>query len=679
MKKKYWKSIVIAVIAVIAVLGIATFVEIIGFEWKTVRSPRTEHVYSLQDATETENPIEGRDHYLAAGETISETDDYSEHSYEQPVFYRFDFPSEFLNRLQIKLKEPLEAEDFRNIDYTVIVNTASTYGEDKYTWLDDSASCLLGCGITELRDVSKSVYIELEQEDAERIESITFANRFVFNYERWLLFVALIGALAVMIVFRKFLMERLELVFLILAMTFGISILFSHGITPLCWDEQIHFSCIYQMSYPGDVPQTESYTAYTTLQLPRGNTIEEHELLSAWADTRNDTGAAVYAPKNYPHTTVFGRVGYIFEAVSMFLARLFGAGFSACIYISNFVNLLMYVVVVTVAVRLAAFGKRAMFFIAMMPVPLLLATAFSYDAFTNAFLLLGFAILSREYADPQKLNYKRMAVCAAAFALGVIPKAVYFPLAFLPAFLPKEKYRSKKERNIYWLLLLVLALALAATFVLPTILAGSGGADLYSDPRRATANVSAQLSLILHHPVKYAKLLFTNIFSWQLPWYLGMKSWTNFVYSGMYTGTGTYLIPVVLTFLAITQGSVDFPESDQEAGANSGKKEISGTGIMPSFTRLKVGAVILSLISQMTIWSAMYLAFNPVGAERIKGVQGRYLFPFVWLVILLFVNKRIVCRLSQRTYNMIISGFAAFITFLTCYMIYWSGMWMNVI
>ncbi len=660
-RKKFVKSILIAAIAVIAVLGIAALVEIIGFEWKSVRSPKAEHVYALSEAIEADNPIEGRDHYLTAGETISETDDYSEHSYTDPVFYRFDFPSEFLNRLQVTLKEPEEAEDFRNVDYTVIVNTASTYGEDKYTWLDDSASYLLGCGITELRDVSKSVYLELEKEDAERIESVTFANRFVFNYERWLLLVAAVGVLAILILFRKVLLERLELVFLLFAMTFGISILFSHGITPLCWDEQIHFSCIYQMSYPGDVPQTESYTAYTTLQLPKGNTIEEHELLAAWADAHNDLNTAVYAPKDYPHTTVFGRVGYIFEAFSMFLARALGAGFSACIYISNFVNLLVYVVVVTFAIRLAAFGKRAMFFIAMMPVPLLLATAFSYDAFTNAFLLLGFALFSREYASSEKLNYKRMVLCAAAFALGIIPKAVYFPLALLPAFLPKEKYRSKKERDIYCILLLLLTLALAATFVLPTILAGSGGTDLYSDPRRATANVSAQLSLVLHHPVKYLRLLLTNILSWQLPWYLGMKSWTNFVYSGMYTGTGTYLISLIFAFLALTQGSMD------------------GADKMPSLKRLKIGAVILSLISQMTIWSAMYLAFNPVGAERIKGVQGRYLFPFVWLVILLFFNKKIECRLKQSTYNTIIVGSAAFVTFITCYMVYYSTMWMNVI
>lgn len=659
-KRNPKKYILEAVLTTVLVLLFAAAIEVVFFEWKSVRSPKIEHAYTLLDAELTEDPISGREHYLAAGETISETDDYSEHSYEDPVFYRFDFPSEFLNRLTLTLSDEVR----ENVDYTVIVQTASTYGEEKFTWLDDTAAWILGGGVTELRDVSRAVYLEMERSDAEKITGVTFANRFVFNYERWLLLVAATAAVVILLFYRKVLMERLDMTFLILTTAFGISILFSHGITPLCWDEQIHFSCIYQMSYPGEVPQTESYTAYVTLELSRGNTIEEHEQLAAWADAHHDLGTAVYAPKNYPHTTIYGRVGYIFEALAMSLARLLGAGFSASIYLSNFTNLMMYVVLVTIALRLAAFGKRTMFFIALLPVPLLLATAFSYDAFTNAFLLLGYAIFSREYVSAEKLNYRRAGLSALMLSIGIIPKAVYFPLALLPAFLPAEKYRSKRERNLYLMLLLLLALLLAATFVLPTVLSGNGGADLYSDPRRASANTYAQLMLVLHHPLKYAKLLVGNILSWQLPWYLGMKAWTNFVYSGMYTGTGTYLIPLIFAFLALTQGAADLSDAGNT---------------FPSLKRFKIGAVLLSFLSECMIWSAMYLAFNPVGAERIKGVQGRYLFPFVWLMILLFWNKRTDCGLSKRTYHMILTGSASLITFLTCYMVYWSGMWMNVV
>ena len=143
-----------------------------------------------------------------------------------------------------------------------------------------------------------------------------------------------------------------------------------------------------------------------------------------------------------------------------------------------------------------------------------------------------------------------------------------------------------------------------------------------------------------------------------------MKSWTNLVYAGMYTGTGTYLVAIVLTFLALTQGSMDAEEHKN-----------TGLDMRP----IKVGGLILSLLSEMLVWTAMYLAFNPVGAERIKGVQGRYLFPYVFLMVLLFYNRKIECRLEKKTVNCLIVGAASFITFVTIYMVYYSGLWMNVL
>lgn len=663
-----------AVLCCAAVLLIAAALEVALFEWRSVYHPKTEQRYLLSNGEITDSPIEDRDSYLAAGETISEVDDSWINTYEDPVYYCFEFPSEFFNRVEIDLKESTEPEEMHDVPYTVIVHTVSDYGTDKYTYLDDRASWLLGSGVTEIKDVATGIWIVVERGDAERISELQFANRFVFNYERWLLLVAGVAAVVMLTVLRRVLLDRLHLVFLILATTFGLAILFSHGITPLSWDEQIHFSCIYQMSYTGEVPQTESYMAYTMLELPEGNTIEEHEKIASWADAHHDMATAVYTPKDYPYTTVFGRVGYLSEVLGMRISRLFGAGFFGQIYAGNLANLLMYVVVITLAIYLSAFGKRSMFFIAMLPVPLLLATAFSYDPHVNAFLLLGYALYTREYVSPEKLNYKRAIVTVLILAFAVIPKAVYFPLILLPGFLPKEKFRSGKERGIFMGLLFIVALVVASTFVLPTILAGSGGADVYSDPRRATANVSEQLSLVLHHPVKFAKLLFSNVLSWQLPWYLGMKSWTNFVYSGMYTGTGTYLIALIFAFLALTQGTMDAEEISafrHRQGMNPGP--------LLSMKRFRIGAIILSLFAECLVWTAMYLAFNPVGAERIKGMQGRYLFPFVWLMLLVFFNKTIECRMKQRTYNTIIVAGGAFITFVTIYMVYWSGLWMNVL
>lgn len=657
-KLNIWQRILLILLSCLLILGFAAVIELLFFDGKSLRNPKVSVTYSLDQAERIENPIEGRASYLASGETISQVDDSWINTYEDPVYLRYNFQPNFFNRVMITSQADWD------IPYTVLVDTASDFGTDKYTYLDDKTSNLLGCGITEIRDVSKSVILIMEKTDADTLQGITFSNAIHFNYERWLLLVAGLVALSILTVFRKYFYERLHLAFLLLGLSFGVSILFSHGISPTSWDEQIHFNCIYQMSYVGEVPQTESYLAYSELRLPRVNTIDEQILVAKWADQHENVDSAERVAKNYPYTTVYGRVGYFLQAMTMRIARFCGAGFPAQIYLANLINLFFYIGLVTIAIKIAMLGKRTLFFIGLMPVPLLLASSYSYDAFVNALLLLGYAIYTREYVSREKVNYKRLGLAALVMTIGSIPKAVYFPLILLLAFLPGDKYESKKERRRWILFLLVIALLLAATFVLPTIMSGNGGSDLYSDPRRRAANTYEQLMLVLYHPLQYAKLLLGNILSWQLPWYLGMKSWTNLVYAGMYTGTGTYLVAIVLTFLALTQGSLDAEEHKN-----------TGLDMRP----IKVGGLILSLLSEMLVWTAMYLAFNPVGAERIKGVQGRYLFPYVFLMVLLFYNRKIECRLEKKTVNCLIVGAASFITFVTIYMVYYSGLWMNVL
>lgn len=662
------QRILCALLSIIIILGLAAVIELAGFERKSVLNPKVSVTYTTGQAERIENPIDGRGSYLASGETITQVDESWINHYENPVYLRYNFQPNFFNRVQLTLTTDHE------VPYTILVNTTSDFGTDKYTYLDDKASVLLQTGITEIKDVSKSVIIVMEEADAAQVSGVTFSNAIHFNYERWFLIIAILTAIAILTVFRSIFLDRLHLVFLILGLTFGISILFSHGITGLCWDEQIHFNCMYQMSYIGDVPQTESYLAYSNLQFPEVNTIDEQILLSQWADAHENMDTAERAPHNYPYTTFYGRVGYFVQAITMCIARAFGAGFTWQIYLANLANLLFYVILVSLAVKLCVIGKRTIFFIGLMPVPLLLATAFSYDAFVNSLLLLGYAIYTREYISKGAINYKRLGLAAGIMALGIIPKAVYFPVILMLAFLPKEKYQSVKERRRWVLILLIIVILLAATFVLPTIMSGNGGSDLYSDPRRTTANTYEQLMLILGHPLQYAKLLFGNILSWQLPWYFGMKSWTNLVYSGMYTGTGTYLVAIMLVFLAMTQGSADrYHLSDEDT--ETARTEAGELDMRP----FKVGAVLLSFASELLIWTAMYLAFNPVGVERIKGLQGRYLFPFVFLMVMLFYNRKIECKMKKSTYNTIVIAATAFITSVTLYMVYYSGLWMNVL
>lgn len=663
------------ILSIVIVLGASALVELC-FQAKSIINSKHHYEYALSEMEEVPNPVEGREVYQNNSEAVTPVGGSTRQSYEDPVFYKINLNAEYYNMLYVNVAASGEANSEmidENIPYTVLVDTFSMYGGTSFIEKDDTALGVLGYGMTELNDKIKALYIEVDASDVDGITGIAVENRFRFDCERYLWIVAVVSALYLIIFCKKLMTKRLDIVFAVIGLTLGSALTFSHGIQLASWDEQIHFACIYQMSYFGQVDETEAYDLYYSLSVPGADTPEENLAIANWLDSK-DTSVAI-VEKDYPYTTAFGRVGYVFQAIGWKVCRLFGGSFSTCIYVSNIINMATYVLITALAVRLCKIGKKAMFFIGLLPVCLVLATAFSYDAFVNAFILLGYALFTREYTDKGLLNYKRLALMLGAFALGIIPKAVYFPLILLPACLPKEKFTGKKQRYIFFLILLGAALLLAATFVLPTLLSGSGGSDLYSDPRRSAANTYEQLMLVLHHPLKYAKLLISNIISWQMPYYFGTKVWGNFAYSGKYTGSGLWFVPVMLTFLSVTQGSTEAKENEFEIDDYSGKHVYH----LSSMKWFKVTAVVLSFLSQCLVWTALYLAFNPVGAERIAGVQGRYLIPFAWLMMMLFYNRKIRCDLKELTYNRILVGSSAFIGVISIYAIYFSNTWYHVV
>lgn len=644
---------------ILFVFLLATSLELI-LETPSLVRPKVMQTFEAGKLEKVTNPVEGRELYHLNADLVEPVRGTERQTYEDPVWIQVPLDGAYYNHFYMGLS----GED--NIPYTLILDMLSIYGEYKYSEVDDTAVAVIGQGVSHIGGKIRNVYVQMDRKNLPALTNIIVSNHTDLNWRRWLLFLPLMTAIYLLIFGRGLIEKRLELVFLILGILFGTAYTFSHGITLNGWDEQVHYSCIYQMSYLGGVDQSDANSMYENLMVPGSDTSEELTDISAWVNSKAKVSGS--QPKDYPFTTVFGRVGYVFEAMAMGIARLFGGPFAAMIYICNLANMLVYVLITTIAIKHCRIGKPIMFFMALMPIQFVLACAFSYDGFVNAFMMLGFALFTEEYVDRGPVNYKRLACGLLAMGLGIIPKAVYSPAILIFALLPKRKFENttnpKKERRKLLAVCLIAALLLAATFILPTLMSGSGGTDLYSDPRRAAANVSEQLKLVFSHPFAYAGLLLDNIFKSQAPYYLGTKVWTNFAYAGKYTGTALWLVPAFLTFITLTQAETE-------------------EGLLPQdekgFCLVKAGGLILAFLSECLVWTALYLAFNPVGEERIAGVQGRYILPFAYVISLLFYNRRVHTGLSKRSYHMIIVAGAAYVMFQAAYVIYFGCGWYNVI
>lgn len=56
------------------------------------------------------------------------------------------------------------------------------------------------------------------------------------------------------------------------------------------------------------------------------------------------------------------------------------------------------------------------------------------------------------------------------------------------------------------------------------------------------------------------------------------------------------------------------------------------------------------------IWSALYLDYTPVGAAEIRGVQPRYYYPLMPLLMLLCSNRRCRIVLERSCYRRLVVG-----------------------
>ena len=194
----------------------------------------------------------------------------------------------------------------------------------------------------------------------------------------------------------------------------------------------------------------------------------------------------------------------------------------------------------------------------------------SYDYWVIGFTTLGYSFFISELQNrDKKLEYKNMIMMNICFLLGIAPKAIYFVLMFVLLFMPKDKFVDKKQRKIYYTLIVGVAVFLMMTFLLPMLIGSSGTGDTRGGE---DVNSIEQIKYILSNP-------------------------------GEYTGT-------LLNFLK------EYLDLDYE-------KKIKMPCVRGAYFFSAAVCIIL-------VATALYVSFTEVGANYIAGCQPRYLLPILF-------------------------------------------------
>lgn len=460
------------------------------------------------------------------------------------------------------------------------------------------------------------------------IKDFVVLNEVDFNSYRALFYVAVIGLILFAFLFADIISRKIEYAFL--AFGLGIGIMFILFLPPrgMSWDEHIHMYKSFDLFDTGEIEWSEAleymYNNPQALENAPFLSREEKAIQIDYLNQADHNITYSYERKGYS----LGEFGYLHMAVVIKAAEVFGASFYTTYLLGKFANLLLYLCVMFFAIRILPIAKKALTVMALMPTPMLLATAYSYDALVFAFITLGTALFVKELLKPTEvIRVRTMILILFCFILGSVPKIIYLPLVLTLVCLPVTKFRDKKScyrfRGVSLGICLFGVLMLIA-FVALGVFSG--------DVRGGDTSVVGQLQLILNHPVQYVRILLKDFIRTASDYFFVQDSLAYTAYAGWHKWK-SFILAVCAT-VVLTEPRIQLDTAQKQTLRGYRKVMIP----------LNLGVTVL-------IWTALYLDFTPVGSGTIQGVQARYYLPmFLSYIVMLFTNK-IECRWNNKKYT----------------------------
>lgn len=310
---------------------------------------------------------------------------------------------------------------------------------------------------------------------------------------------------------------------------------------------------------------------------------------------------------NFSNTVHYSPIPYLPQALGINLAKVLTRNTPEALYLSRFLTLLASVALLGAAFRLLAFSVRlrlTLFLLATLPMSLFLLASTSADALTISLALVTAALCIRltQYWNDHLFIW----LLIAAVLLSCC-KTLYLliPLAGLPAVWLAPRQRHLKVGAAALLVGAAFLPGLAWT-ALTTSWTVSIRPDRFDFPL-------LQLHYVLEEPLTVMLVFFSALKKefmglwWNL---IGVLGWLDtFLPQPVYK-----FYPLLLTLTAVT-------------GISSQEQERRSTW------RAGLFAASLFLASTFLLLLTAYLAWNPVRAPYVKGLQGRYFLPLVPLLL----------------------------------------------
>lgn len=502
------------------------------------------------------------------------------------------------------------------------------YGNDQESNFDDVLNWEVDEQITNFDKKINSIKISWDKDSSLDIEKIWIDNSVHFNFFRiFFVFMSLV-ILWILISFYKSYdhVKNIHKYFIFIGLILGIILItLQPSTTFYSWDDQIHFKNVYEL-IGGDFDwKTGEFSMIDYNAFGRGS-IQSLEEQVQQMEYINQDQVQNYHSYGGRFLT-YNKIAYLPSAFGFYLCKILHLPFNICFKAGKLMNLVAYLFIMGYAIKISKVGKLLLTVIGLIPTSIFLACQYAYDPAVTAGLILGIVCLINWFVDKDfKVDFKNFLIFILAMMYGCFPKAIYAPLMLLFLFIPKKKFKDKKQCILVKSGVFVICMLLMYTFIIPTVTN-----TMASDTRGGNTSVAGQLKLILKYPMGYINVLKNTMVANFFYYFFSSGALTNFSYFGEMRGNSYYLFIILLLFVTFTE-----------------KQEYS-------FKWWQKGLYLLFCLGIiLLIWTALYLSFTPVGLNTINGVQPRYFIPLLYLFLICFQFNKIKINIPFKVYNLIV-------------------------
>ena len=446
--------------------------------------------------------------------------------------------------------------------------------------------------------------------------------------------------------------------FLLLGTFFGFTMLF---LTPpaLVGDEPNHFFRAYQISegtilgvrHEGNNGWWLPESVLQTNRLLVGHIEMNHQIKFDTAliwELRQlplNPEQKVFVP--FHNTVIYSPVPYIPQVTGIMIGKVFGASALTLIYAARIVNLIFFLALAYLSIRITPVHKWTFAFLWLTPTTMFQAASASADAFTFGicFLAIG-SFLYYGFDTDARSGKLQIAALFVICLLAVLSKQAYVLLPFLFLIIPASKFRSKWHyHGVFAALITICFAAVGAWSAIVKPLFLPYRVDVFIDPDQ-------QLDFILSDPLNFlyvAVKSYIKLSKYYFITFFGGLTWLDLFVPQWLT---VYLFIIVLTIALLDKNT-----SIRISNLNKAL-----------FFLIVTGTAVL-------VTALLYMTWSPVGADRVAGIQGRYFIPVAPLFFLLFYNRKLNWNFFRNYVSLFVYFAAAFSLCVTLYTIFRRYYW----